>query len=533
MQSGNGVHISAAEWRWVTTAAVLLVLLAFVPYLLLALSDLPADGWQFMGILNNHRDGATYLSKMALGANGQWLVRFQHTPEPHGGALIQVIYPLLGQVSGLTGVPSLILFHVTRVIATILMYMAIYHLGASIWMRLRARRLFFAMAVLAAGFGWLYVLATGDVSVPDISVPEAFPFYSSLVNVHFPLALACLALLVSILIAAFRPGEKADPDLHNGGLLGMLLSLALALLYPQVLVPLGLALAIYVLINAIRTRTLAPRELRWMLVVFIPAVPFALNYLLVVMANPVMMIWNQQNITEAPSPPALLIGLGLPLLIALPGIIRAVRRFEGDGDRLMLLWLAAMLIAIYLPTNVQRRFAAGMMLPVAYFAARALEDYWFERFNRRWRQRLFLVLLPVMMLSNLFVLFTPLLPVLINQPGQSAGIFLERDYALAFGWLRGQASLSDVVLASPTVSVWIPGWAEARVVYGHPYETIDATAKEAEVLDWYGGQCGSLLADYGVDYVLYGPREMALGDTTCLEALRLIEQIGSVGIYAP
>lgn len=539
MQTGYTLHIVPSEWRWVLLISVGLVMLAFTPFLLLVTGSL-ADGdtvWQFMGMLHNYRDGATYLSKMYLGTEGRLLIYFQHTPDPHNAALLQPLYPLLGQIAGVSGLSPIVLFHMTRVIAALFMYMTLYQLGATIWMRVRTRRVFFVLVAVSAGFGWLYALFTGGVDAPDLTVPEAFPFYSSVVNVHFPLTIACLALLASVVISAFKPGANSDPTMQNGGLVAMLVSLVLSFLYPQALLPIGLALVVFVLIDWIRQRQVIMRQVRWLVLMLAPAVPMAAYYAFVVMYNPAVAEWNRQNVTPAPSPLVLLIGLGLPLVIALPGIYRAVRRFEADGDRFMLIWLVVMLLAVYAPTNIQRRFAAGLMIPIVYFATRALEDYWFGLVNRRWRYRLFLAVIPLVFASQLFVLFTPVLPVLINQPALASGLFLQRDYAITFEWLRNRTALTDVVLAAPDVSVWLPGWAGARVVYGHPFETLNAPTRRAQVLDWYGGSdpdsCRQLLDTYDVRYVLAGPQEARLGSTNCLAELQPVVRIGLVTVYAP
>ncbi|MBI5669030.1 MAG: hypothetical protein HZC41_13580 [Chloroflexi bacterium] len=527
MQSRESIHITPAEWRWVVVFGGALVALAFVPFLWVAVSGAAGTQWQFMGILNNYRDGATYLSKMGLGMEGSWLVYFRHTPETHSGALIQVIYPALGQLARLVNLQPIALFHAARVVASFVMYMALYQFGASVWVRLRTRRLFFVIAAIGSGLGWLFYPLTGDPNFPDLTIPEMFPFYSSLVNVHFPLALACLALVASVVIVAFRPGETEDPTVNNGGLLAGVLSFALALLYPQALLPIGLAMVIVVGMAWVRHRQLNVRELRWLLVILLPAVPMAAYYWAVVTYNPAMSEWARQNVTPAPSPLLLVLGLGVPLLIALPGIYRAIRRFEPDGDQFILVWLVMMLVLIYLPTTIQRRFAVGMMIPIAYFATRSLEDFWFRRINRRWRYRLAAAVAPVMTLSFALLL-------LINMR-VTTGPFLDRDYAGALRWLHDRVHAGDVILASETVSIWVPGWAGARVVYGHPYETLDAAAKQQAVETWYsGGQadCRTLIDQYHVRYVLYGPLEQELGRPTCLDDLRLVARSGDVMIYA-
>jgi len=191
MQSRDITHVTAAEWRWVVLVGGGLVLLAFLPLLWLAITGVGGSEWQFMGVLYNYRDGATYLSKMVQGANGAWALHFQHTPDDHVGAFIQIIYPLLGHLAQLTAIPSIALFHAARVVASLFMYMAIYQFGAVVWTRLRTRRLFFLLTAIGAGFGWLFSPLTGDTTFPDLTIPEMFPFYSSLMNVHFPLAIAC------------------------------------------------------------------------------------------------------------------------------------------------------------------------------------------------------------------------------------------------------------------------------------------------------------------------------------------------------
>lgn len=526
------VHISAAEWRWVILVASALALLAFAPLVWVAARGIPE--WQFMGALHNYLDGATYYSKMMLGLNGEWLVYFQHTPEAHSGAFIQILYLILGHLSRVSGVPLMVMFHVTRVGAALFMYVALYQLGATIWMRIRTRRIFFAVVSVGAGFGWLLAPLTQDTTFPDLSLPEAFPFYSTLMNVHFPLTLACLALLVSLYVLVFRPGASEDPFIEHGWPLAGLLSIILAFLYPQSLVPIIVAVVALMVSLVLRYRRIDPTLMRWALATVLPAIPIAIYYGMVVMYNPAMAEWNAQNVTSAPSPIILVLGFGLPLLLSIPGIVRAVRRFERDGDRLMILWLLAMIIAIYLPTNVQRRFAVGMMIPIAYFATRSIEDVWLPRISRRWRTYVFAVLIPVLAISQFLMLFLPVLPAIVGQPIAAQGVFLERDYAVTYGWLNERIRSDTVILAAPIPSAWIPGWAGGRVVYGHPYETLDAEHKRQQVLDWYnrGANCAALLEEYDVRYVLYGPQEMRLGQTDCLTGLQEIARFGSVTVYA-
>lgn len=532
MQSRQTVHIIASEWRWVIVVGSALILLTFAPFLWMALMG--TSEWQFMGTLHNYLDGATYLSKIVQGTHGNWLIWFQHTPERYAGALIQVIYPLMGQISRVTSVPPIVMFHVVRVFASLFMYIALYQFAAAVWTKIRTRRILFLITAIGAGFGWLFLPLTGDVSFPDISVAEMFPLYSTYVNVHFPLTIACLALLAGYFVMAFRPGADQDPSIEQGVIIVAALSLALALLYPHALIPFGAALGLFMLFEWRDKRRLSARTLRWVLALVFPALPVAAYYLFVVTYNPGMAEWNRQNVNPAPSLPVLLIGLGLPLIIALPGIIRGVLRFERDGDRIMILWLIAIIIIMYLPTDAGRRFGVGLMIPIGYFAARAVEDVWITRISRRIRPYVFALCIPIIAISQIFILFLPILPVMGGNPGNAVGIFLEQDYVAAYQWLEARTSQNDVILASPVVSAWIPGWAEARVVYGHPYETLDAAVKLRQVNEWYSGaaNCTAILDEYDVRYVLYGVEEAKLGAAPCLAELTAVAQVGGVTIYA-
>jgi hypothetical protein len=82
------------------------------------------------------------------------------------------------------------------------------------------------------------------------------------------------------------------------------------------------------------------------------------------------------------------------------------------------------------------------------------------------------------------------------------------------------------------------------VVYGHPYETVDADAKLKLVTDWYSAKstqgCRDLLLAYPIKYVLVGPVDGGLDptappyvETACVKILGTpVATFGTVSIYA-
>ncbi|MEP7286650.1 MAG: hypothetical protein ABI947_12885 [Chloroflexota bacterium] len=544
MQRTN--DIAPSEWRWVIIFSGLLVAITLLPYAWAFASDSPNDNWHFMGMLPNQLDGATYLSKIGEGARGDWLFTLQYTSEPHTGAAINEFYLLLGHLSRILGLSPLVMYHVARLVTGFVMFVSIYHLGSVIWPRLRPRRLFFSLLAVGSGLGWLLLTLSAGFSggsdfnrLPtDFSMPESIPFYATFVNPHFPLTIALISLLAATFIMVFRPGFDQQPTLSNGGFSVVLISAALAVIQPQGLVPIMVTLVVYLAILTVRTRRIPMLELNWIVLVILPTLPFLIYYLAVVRDNEAMRIWNAQNFT--PSPPIwnYIVGFGLPLLVAIPGVWRAIRRFERDGDRFMLIWLIVNVLLLYAPFNLQRRLAIGLIIPIAYFAVRALEDFWFHRILPPWRDAALVALFVFMIPSNILTLGIPIFGVVNPAEGIKVGQILTSGHDEAIHWLNANAQSGDIILAPPLTSLWIPAYSDLRVVYGHPYETLNAKDKLPEVQAWYLGEsdqeCRTLLEKYAVRYVVSEDIEAPGAPTTgCYKALdNPVASFDHVFVYA-
>jgi hypothetical protein len=530
----EGGHVMPAEWRWVMLMGGLLVMLASVTILWAALAVSPE--YQFTGVLYNYLDGASYFAKMRLGAEGEALVSFLHTPEIHDGAFIQTLYPLMGQLSRVTGLPDVVVFHIMRAFAALFMYASLYQFGAMIWWRVGMRRIFFLFTAFAGGIGWLLAPLTGISDFPDFALlPEAYPFYSALMNVHFPMAIGCIALLSALLLGTVRPESRRDPSIRRAWIPAGGLSAMLCVLYPQALVPLTGALCLSIGLTYLRDRRFPLPAARCLLAMLIVAVPYAAYIGLSVSQNAVLREWNSQNVTAAPPPLEFLAGFVILFAIGLPAMIRALRRLEADGDRLMLLWLVMIVAAVYFPTNIQRRFAVALVIPLGYFAVRSYADVWVPRLRGHTRRLLAGMSVAAMAISPLLLMLVPALG-LRAMPQESAGIILERGYGDAFVWLDANGRLNDVVLAAPAVGAWVPAETGLRTVYGHPYETMDAANRLAGVRAWYaldeGDSCEALLSDNRVRFVVLGPQERELGAGACTGGLRLAYDAQGVQVYA-
>lgn len=533
MQDGYTGYVDRGEWWWVTLLSLTFLVFIFLPFIVVMLQA-PSMNQQFMGALHNYVDSAADLARMEQGRDGAWLLNFRYSPEDTPAALVQPLYALLGQVSGFVGQSPLLIYHIMRIFVGFFMYLTIYHLGASIWVKVRTRRIFFVIASVGAGFGWIIALMMGfnDFIVPDLLLPQAFPLYAAAANVHYPLAIACLALLSSIIIPVLRPGSNVAPSANNGGVVSFIASVVLAFVYPDALLPIGLAFILSVLIHWGLRRKISSYEAYWALWIIVPVLPILTYGVLSLLNNEFVVVWLQQRDAHLPPIWIFIFSLGLPLIIALPGLWRAIRRFEADGDRFMLLWLLSMIVLVYLPTPLGQYFMVALMLPLAYFATRSVEDFWFNFIKRRFRAALYIGIVPLLVLSHILWIFTPIFPILNRWENINTMLPLESSEALL--WLNATVPNDAVILAPPNISLWIPVWVGGRVVYGHYAETFQADEKLAAVEAWYNStnsDCEGLINEYQVSYIVLGPQETAM-NLPCLANFELIFQRQNVEIYA-
>lgn len=510
--------VSTQEWRWVAYLGGFLVALTLLPYAwAMFVSD---NAWSFMGALANPQDSATYFAKIRQGMEGNWLFDLQYTPESHDRAGFFLFYLLLGHIARLLGFSTVIIFHLARVATSFFMFTALYQLGAYVWQRLRPRRLFLALTAMGSGLGWLIIIFYQNPNrvPPDLNIPEGFPLYAAYANPHFPLAIGCMALLAGICLQVFRPGFKETPNMDNGGLSVIVYSIILAIIQPPALMSIAGALIVFILINAYTLRQIPWHEVRWTAMICLPAFPIALYYVLVFQTNEIFGQFNEQNQTPSPFIPITILTYALLLTAAMPGIIRAARRFERDGDQFMLIWLIVGAIALYLPYPLQRRFFIGLIIPIGFFIVRSLEDYWFDQIRTRWHKLTLILLFVFMLPSNIIALGIPLFGAVANrEEGAELGILVDRNYAEIYDWLEEFGTEGEVVLASDEISLWIPARTPLRVVYGHQFETVPSKERQEQVGDFFSGRdCETLLSDeeinFRVSYVIWGDREDTLAE---------------------
>ncbi len=509
---------SRAEWAWVAAASVLAAGFACLPYLL-------AYGVRdhvFTGILINPIDGNSYLAKMAEGWRGDWLFTLPYTAEPGPGAFIFTYYLFLGHLACWTGASLDLVYHAARAAGGLALMLVAYALVASFFDG-RWRMTVWMLFVLGSGLGWLGVLFGQFTS--DLWVAEVIPFLAIFSNAHFALALA-LQLLIFMWAL---PGIAADRTTP-----GRLALLALATTLEAQVQPLAL-LNIGLTLGGVAAWQVLRRQLTWarlwpVLVVAIFAVPWVVYDAALSYTDPILSQWSAQNLTPAPPLWDLALSGGALLVPAILGAVVVARR-RTEREMAVLIWLVLVVLALYAPFALQRRLALGLWMPLVLLAGLGLRDVVWPRLRGTGRVLGIAALAVLVLPSNLLVYGATLGAIQRREPS----VFLTLPEAAALEWMAGKTPPGAIVAASPSMSLFIPARTPARVVYGHPFETVAAAAHRQALEDFFAGRADprSFVTASQVRFVLVGPREMRLGEARMPAEWPVVFKQDGQTIYAP
>jgi hypothetical protein len=439
-------------------AGLLVIFLISVPYLIAVFSITPE--MEFGGFLLNPIDGYSYLAKMQQGYSGTWRFVLPYTSEPGEGAYLFLFYLGLGHLSRILGISNLILFHLFRILGSVALLLALYLLIIRLFDDRQSRLIGFVLATMGSGLGWLGILAGYFSS--DFWVAEAYPFLSMYTNPHFPLG---LAILIFFMI------------LDNKNIfLAFVLGTALAIIQPFAVV-----IAILVKTGSILLELFQQKELIFQKLIKSPALWNLLGFgisgglLLVyqylsILADPVLANWNDQNLTPSPALVDFLLSFSPVLPLAIFGMRKAWRKPSG---RMLIIWCGISMLLLLTPWNLQRRFLTGLYVPLAVLSIFGLKGI---INNSRFNFKSTAVILLILVLpTNLIVILSGMQAISVKDPA----VYLSRGQIEMLDWINQETKRSDLILADADDSLLIPAFTGRRVVYGHPFETVNAKVEQA------------------------------------------------------
>jgi hypothetical protein len=514
------------EWILAGGLAVLAVGLTIIPYM--AANDAVSGKAVFGGFLIHPLDGFSYLAKMRQGLDGGWLFRLPYAAEPGQGAFAYVYFLFLGHLARWFGTPLLTIYHGARVVAALAMFLMAFGFYEAVLPKRGSRWLAFVLTMCCAGVGWLG-LPMGFFAT-DLWMPESIPFLSAYANAHFPLASACI---LGGALAITCPHWSLSRRSLICALCGFIIGAVLPFLV--------LGLAAFLTAWNVWEIGLAGRITDWKRVwrehrddllpsgaLLAAAGPWIVYDFWLILTHPALAAWNAQNQTPSPAPFDYLLGFGLVLLLAAIGVI-LVRPDKNRIGRLLLAWVLVTAVLLYAPINVQRRLTQGMFFPMAALAALGL-----EAIGRRWR----ILFAPLVMMTLVLSVPSNITVVLAGLDGVSQldpRIVLSQAEADAYQWTSDHVPPGSLILAGETSGNRLPAFADVRVVFGHPFETPNATGERdwmESMYSWSGDPDAGLdhLRARGITYVYFSREERHIGTPSWLDQLPIVFEEGDVSI---
>jgi hypothetical protein len=473
------------------------------------------SSWRFSGFLLNPIDGHSYLAKMRLGLNGYWKFVLPYSAVPGEGAYLFLFYIFLGHIARILNLPLILVFHLFRVAGSIFLIWALWRLFASCFKETKYRLLGFGLAVFGSGMGWLAIMTGSFTS--DFWVAEAYPFLSMYANPHFPIGLG-------LIILALIPGKYKQ--WHY-----LLLGIILAVVQPfSIVILLFLFLALFIFqiisIGEFQINELVKSKY-FSALVGIGALGgvFLVYQYWSIINDPALAVWNAQNRTPSPVLFDFLISFSPVIFLSLVGIKYAWR---SESGRILVVWVLVSIVLVMIPWNLQRRFLTGLYVPLvglAVFGIVGLE----ERKNLNFRISI-LALVILSIPTNLIVILSGFQA--INQLDRN--IYISTSLKDSLDWISHHTDEKSLILTDQSTGLFIPSITGRRVIYGHPFETINAEDELEFVSHFYGDNLNSdvlesKLESRGIDYLLIQDRIIysELDDWMTLNFPLIYEQSGT------
>lgn len=531
--------------------ALATAVLGLIPYWLGNL--LAAHDLVYMQLIMNPEDAQTYWAKMLQGYDGAWLYTITFTPEPHGAAGVGIFYVWLGQLARGLGVSLTAVWHGSRFVASIILFLTIFRFVATFLADGRSRWTAYLLSIFGSGMGWLlFVLGQnywlGAFPV-DFKQPGAHIFFTALTFPHISLGTA--VILFDILVLKKISNQfSANGKQWRLAVLAGLANVVLGIAYPF-LIYIVAATAVFTYALLVWQNRKILWQTGWQIAtIFLIPAPLYLYYLSVWRSNEVFRLWDAQAGTPAAPWPHYLIAFGPMLLLA---VLFYWKKPEKRPQFIILwLWILTAALLLYSPLNAQRRFIQGVHVPLAVLASAGFVQIVLPRWqNGRFWQKLithpryetaklrrFVIMLFLlgMSLSNIYLWLDVTRIAALTQPD----LFFRPSVELeAIDWLRENGEGTAVILGSYQTGNLVAAQAGQRVMLGHWAETVDFVGKETAVNQFFQSDTShawrqDLIHKFEINYIWYGPREQALGefDPATANYLAIFFQNNSITIYS-
>ncbi|MBI5715350.1 MAG: hypothetical protein HZC38_18285 [Chloroflexi bacterium] len=511
-------NVTRAEWRWAIIASFLIIALSSIPSLTGYLAQTPDK--IFGGAVFDRMDYNVHLASILTGLRGEWAYPILHTHESIPPSYVKLFYIFIGQFGRIVPLSPYTLYEIARVACGVWMSLTMYAFASRFLFSIALRRTAFLFFSLGSGLGWVMLalkwLPDSNVSPIDFWLMDLYGFFSLLTFPHFTTVFALTWSGALAFLNFQRDGKPRD----------MIFSIitALLILYfqPFAVGILDSVLSLYAISRWMWRRKIIWREFVGLSFMAISQVPLLMYSAFTFWGDATWRSSSGQLIMLSPSPIYYVMGIGLVGALAFFGAWRLIRHAP-DESWLLMIWMVAVAVLIYLPTQFQRRFTEGAWAPLSVLAAMGVATL-MPRLRRlkgvaarvrypypRARGLIIMLIILIASASSLYLTFGGALIALTRN----ATLFDSADMMNAISWLQTNSQWQETIFTSEKTGNVIPARIGHRVYLGHPVETANYTVKVENANRFFSTMSDeerkTLLAQCGCRFVFYSPHERELG----------------------
>ncbi len=470
--------------------------------------------YTYLGLpANDFTDKSQYLSwveQVRSNKSGLFIKNLFTSEE--GSGIFSPLWYSIGLFARLMHLPSVMAFHIFRIIFLIFFLLSVYYLLIKkIITDYRWRLITILILSFSSGFGSLLVLfVKSHYLSTDIWHQETNTFLTLNNSPLRILSQLSMVLFFSWLISRLTKAKIWETLLIA---LGLLLA---GFIHPYTIIIIYCVSLVWCMILFINKKMSLKEILKLIIIIFISSWSLIYFYLLINLNQTFIELGSN---CEMFSPPIIyyFTGFGLTFVLFILGLKKALKS-SNYYLKFLLIWVLTTFIIIYLPVDFQRRLVSGLHIPIVLIGCWWLSNHF--KYESLKNKSIF---------SYLLIFFFPFLLFLTTISKVSTELnllktkryplFIDKNIAESFTWLKNQKqSQANIILSSEAMSINFPYLSLSTTYLGTGCLTKDYNRKLIETEYWFFANNDEDDLKYQwliinkINFIYYGPGEKKLGD---------------------
>lgn len=457
----------------------------------------------YMGIPFNVVDTNTYLSDMRQASTGKILFSNDFTSEVTPSIQFNPLWLMMGWLSIIFS--PIFTWYTVKLIALILFFFSLNKIINLL--KITQQGIAWILVLFGSGIGYVFqILHYGFgfklFGSADVGIPSSNSISLHLAPVHFAISVSLMILIVYYYYSFWKNKNWKTFLIFSS------LTFVLGFIHLFDVITLAVAFFLYSLLLLKQGRKIKDLILYNVIYGLFNIPPFLYTFYIFVI-NTTYANWNSQNLLLSPKLLHLFFGFLIPMLLAISFISFKkvfLKKDLSNIEILLVCWSVSSILLMYSPFNIQRRFIEGLNIPIMILAALGLDLI---------KETAIKIKIPNIVTYFFVTVFVILaIPTSIYWAGKVyinvdkiydgdyfVPAYLSQDEMKVLDWISTNVSDSNI-LASYTLSNYIPRISDNRVYIGHWAQTVNFEEKKDIVNDFYSTLNFELLTNTGVEYII-------------------------------